>query len=463
MSFGNNIVFLLRFALVAIIFGVCWGVSFAQTSSDVAPQTFARIDETHESKSTQSVTDSDRVLVTNESADTSKTKEKNYSEKRNAEIVFDEYQQRLEDLAKKCDELSMPLEAKVTRSLIYPDNTEIFTIPLLPVQETLRKLPADANKNQRFWFSALNRLRGQYSDEIYSFAEYFGDKKRGYDVVACVLTTLFVNPDHTKARHFFNYTLQDGVWRSRWELQQLEKGLVETPEFGWLPAENVDRYRNGERFYKRQWISSQEEEKRILASASGWRVDTEHFSILSRVSLERGVEIGRLLEAYYQAFYDKANPDVYLICNGTEEGKGNTLSKETYALLKKEKNFKGYMEGRDVFSGKADVVVFDGFTGNVFLKGSEGMAKMMGGLMKDAFLSSLSSKIGYLFAKKGLKGMLETMNYKRVGGALLIGINKVAVKAHGNADEESFYGSLNVAYTSAKKQTVQKIKENLKI
>lgn len=302
MSFGNNIVFLLRFALVAIIFGVCWGVSFAQTSSDVAPQTFARIDETHESKSTQSVTDSDRVLVTNESADTSKTKEKNYSEKRNAEIVFDEYQQRLEDLAKKCDELSMPLEAKVTRSLIYPDNTEIFTIPLLPVQETLRKLPADANKNQRFWFSALNRLRGQYSDEIYSFAEYFGDKKRGYDVVACVLTTLFVNPDHTKARHFFNYTLQDGVWRSRWELQQLEKGLVETPEFGWLPAENVDRYRNGERFYKRQWISSQEEEKRILASASGWRVDTEHFSILSRVSLERGVEIGRLLEAYYQAW-----------------------------------------------------------------------------------------------------------------------------------------------------------------
>ena len=235
MSFGNNIVFLLRFALVAIIFGVCWGVSFAQTSSDVAPQTFARIDETLGTKSTQSVTDSDRVLVTNESADTSKTKEKNYSEKRSAGIVFDEYQQRLEDLAKKCDELSMPLEAKVTRSLIYPDNTEIFTIPLLPVQETLRKLPADANKNQRFWFSALNRLRGQYSDEIYSFAEYFGDKKRGYDVVACVLTTLFVNPDHTKARHFFNYTLQDGVWSCRqrtWIV--IETGNVFTNASGFL-------------------------------------------------------------------------------------------------------------------------------------------------------------------------------------------------------------------------------------
>ena len=121
------------------------------------------------------------------------------------------------------------------------------------------------------------------------------------------------------------------------------------------------------------------------------------------------------------------------------------------------------MEARDVFNGNADVVVMDGFTGNIFLKGSEGMAKMMGGLMKDAFMSSAKAKLGYLFAKKGIKGMLEIMNYKRVGGALLVGVNKVAVKAHGNADEESFYGSINVAYTSAKTQSVQKIKENLKV
>ena len=183
----------------------------------------------------------------------------------------------------------------------------------------------------------------------------------------------------------------------------------------------------------------------------------------SENSAQELVQFAKIGEAYYQAFYEKKNPNVYLICNGTEEGKGSSLSKETYAMLKGRENFKGYMEGRDVFSGKADVVVFDGFTGNVFLKGSEGMAKMMGGLMKDAFKSSLRSKIGYLFARKGLKGMLETMNYKRVGGALLVGVNKVAVKAHGNADEESFYGSLNVAYTSAKKESVQKIKENLKI
>ena len=173
-------------------------------------------------------------------------------------------------------------------------------------------------------------------------------------------------------------------------------------------------------------------------------------------------QFAKIGEAYYQAFYNTEHPNVYLICNGTEEGKGNSLSKETYALLKGQENFKGYMEARDVFAGKADVVVMDGFTGNIFLKGSEGMAKMMGGLMKDAFKSSLSSKIGYLFARKGIKGMLEIMNYKRVGGALLVGVNKVAVKAHGNADEESFYGSINVAYTSAKANSVERIKKNLK-
>ena len=175
------------------------------------------------------------------------------------------------------------------------------------------------------------------------------------------------------------------------------------------------------------------------------------------------VQFAKIGEAYYQAFYETEHPNVYLLANGTEEGKGNALTKETYAMLKGRDNFRGYMEARDVFNGKADVLVMDGFTGNVLLKSSEGMAKMMGGLMKEAFLSSLSSKIGYLFAKKGIKGMLETMNYKRVGGALLVGVNKVAVKVHGNADEESFYGSLFLAYNSAKKDSVNRIKENLKL
>jgi len=167
-------------------------------------------------------------------------------------------------------------------------------------------------------------------------------------------------------------------------------------------------------------------------------------------------------EAYYRAVYGKELANVSLICNGTEEGKGNDLSKKAYALLKQKPNFNGYIEARHVLDGEVDVVVFDGFTGNVFLKGVEGVAKMMGGLMKDAFTSSLRSKIGYLFAKKGFKPMLKMMDYKRVGGALLIGVNTVAVKAHGNSDAYAFESALNLTYTLAKNKVVDHIKENLK-
>lgn len=174
------------------------------------------------------------------------------------------------------------------------------------------------------------------------------------------------------------------------------------------------------------------------------------------------VQFAKMGEAYYKVIYGNENPSIHLICNGTEEGKGNSLSKETYALLKDKENFKGYIEGRNVFSGECDVVVMDGFTGNIFLKTAEGMAKMMGGLMKEAFLSSFSSKMGYLLAKKGFKPMLETMDYKKVGGAFLVGVNTVPVKAHGNSDAESFIASMMIAYRLAKQEVVRKIKENLK-
>lgn len=167
-------------------------------------------------------------------------------------------------------------------------------------------------------------------------------------------------------------------------------------------------------------------------------------------------------EAYCKAVYGKENPNINLICNGTEEGKGNDLSKKAYALLKAKPNFKGYIEGRHVLDGECDVCVFDGFTGNVFLKTAEGVAKMMGSMMKEAFTSSFSSKMGYLLAKKGFKPMLKTMDYKSVGGALLIGVNTVAVKAHGNSDAYSFEAALTLTYTLAKNKVVDHIKENIK-
>lgn len=174
------------------------------------------------------------------------------------------------------------------------------------------------------------------------------------------------------------------------------------------------------------------------------------------------VQFAIMGEAYSRVIYGVEKPKTYLISNGTEEGKGNAIIKEAYSKMKSNPSFMGYIEGRNVLSGEADVVVFDGFTGNVFLKGTEGVAKMLGDMMKNAFTKSFSSKIGYLFARKGIKELRSLMDYKKVGGAMLLGVNTVAVKAHGNSDQRSFYNSIKVAYTLAKNKVVDQIKENLK-
>lgn len=171
--------------------------------------------------------------------------------------------------------------------------------------------------------------------------------------------------------------------------------------------------------------------------------------------------IGRL---YSQAVYGIEEPFVYLLNNGTEEEKGAPEVKEAHRLLKEMNfpGFKGNIEARNALNGDADVIVADGYTGNIFLKASEGVAKMFGGFIKSMFKKNLWTKIGYLHVKGGVKELSETMDYKSVGGAMLLGINGVVVKAHGNSDAYSFKCALRVASQLARANVVEKIKEGLK-
>ena len=154
-------------------------------------------------------------------------------------------------------------------------------------------------------------------------------------------------------------------------------------------------------------------------------------------------------------------PKVCLLSNGTESGKGSPVGKEAYKLLKDKPYFKGNIEARNALSGECDVVITDGYSGNIFLKSSEGMAKMMTSMVKDAFKRNLWSKLGYLHVKKGMKEMSETMDYKSTGGAMLLGVNGVVVKAHGNSDAYSFGCALEVAYKLVDNNLINKIKEGI--
>ncbi|MGP1414211.1 MAG: phosphate acyltransferase PlsX [Bacillales bacterium] len=174
-------------------------------------------------------------------------------------------------------------------------------------------------------------------------------------------------------------------------------------------------------------------------------------------------QFAKMGSIYYEILYKDEFPKIHLLSNGTEEGKGSPLTKEAYELLKNDSklNFIGNTEGRDALFGDLDVIVADGFSGNIFLKSTEGTSKAFKFMLKEAFTSSIKSKIGYLLCKKGINNIAKKMDYKNVGGALLVGVNGVVIKAHGNSDEQSFLSSLKIAENLVKADIINKFKEKL--
>ena len=162
-----------------------------------------------------------------------------------------------------------------------------------------------------------------------------------------------------------------------------------------------------------------------------------------------------------------ANPRVGLLNIGTEDSKGTKLQLETYPMLQKahEKgliNFIGNVEGRDVPLGTVDVVVCDGFSGNVLLKSIEGTAMFMGSMMKHKiFLRSAMSKLGYLLCKKGVDEVLGMLDYRTIGGTQFLGIKKAVIKAHGSSDALAFQNAIHQAENAAKADFSVELEENL--
>ncbi len=151
-------------------------------------------------------------------------------------------------------------------------------------------------------------------------------------------------------------------------------------------------------------------------------------------------------------------PRVGLLNIGTEEEKGSEMAKEAYQLLKNSKlNFVGNIEARDVLRGNVDVVVSDGFSGNVCLKTIEGTAEILFGELKDATHSSFKSKLGGLLLKKKLYGIKKKYDYKKFGGAPLLGVNKIVIKCHGNSKAESVARAIEQAYTLGNNKLVEKV------
>ena len=154
-------------------------------------------------------------------------------------------------------------------------------------------------------------------------------------------------------------------------------------------------------------------------------------------------EFGAMGEAYAQKILGIASPTVGLLSNGSEESKGNALTKEAFGLLKDLDGFVGNVEGRDIFNGNANVVVCDGFTGNILLKTSEGVVSTIFTMMRQHIRKSLPAKIGALMMKRKVFGnMKKQVDYAEYGGAPLLGINGCAIIGHGSSNAKAIMNAI---------------------
>ncbi len=166
--------------------------------------------------------------------------------------------------------------------------------------------------------------------------------------------------------------------------------------------------------------------------------------------------------AYMKHVFHSQNPLVGLLANGEEAGKGDQLVQAAYPLLKQMAQsgaitFHGNVEGRDITAGSADVIVCDGFVGNVALKLSEGLSKMLLGIIKDEIYSSAINKIGGLILKGAFDNVRRKLDYEEYGGAPLLGVNGVVIVGHGSSHAKAIKNAIRVARTAVEQQVPEKI------
>jgi glycerol-3-phosphate acyltransferase PlsX len=161
---------------------------------------------------------------------------------------------------------------------------------------------------------------------------------------------------------------------------------------------------------------------------------------------------------YAQMLFGKEAPRVGLLSIGEEEGKGNDLTKETFRVLKETGlNFIGNAEGRDVYNGNADVVVCDGFTGNVVLKASEALGEFVSRTLKQSLMRSLPRKVGGLLAKGAFDDLKKRMDYSEYGGAPLLGVKGGCIVCHGRSNAKAIKNAIRVAREFAVNHIDEKI------
>ncbi|UUD36877.1 glycerol-3-phosphate acyltransferase PlsX [Mycoplasmopsis californica] len=175
------------------------------------------------------------------------------------------------------------------------------------------------------------------------------------------------------------------------------------------------------------------------------------------------VEWAKIARIFYKYMFNISNPIIKQINIGTEEYKGGELQHEANDLLFKENiNYQGYIEPRDLLLGNCDIVVTDGFSGNLVLKSMEGTVLNFKKIIKDAITKTFLRKLAAVTLKKAFSEVAEDLDYRNVGAAWVMGVNHMAIKTHGSSDRKAFLGALNQVKLGLDNNIFNKIKEEFK-
>ncbi|MCG2137985.1 phosphate acyltransferase PlsX [Staphylococcus epidermidis] len=178
---------------------------------------------------------------------------------------------------------------------------------------------------------------------------------------------------------------------------------------------------------------------------------------------EHLLQYAQLGNIYAQKIRGIQNPSVSLLNIGTEAAKGNSLTKKAYDLFEKNQsfNFTGNIEAKTLMDGNVDVVVTDGYTGNMVLKNLEGTAKSIGKMLKETIMSSFKNKLAGAVLKKDLETFAKKMDYSEYGGSVFLGLDGTVVKAHGSSNAKAFYSAIKQAKIAGEENIVQIMKDTV--
>lgn len=213
-----------------------------------------------------------------------------------------EFSAEVKKIAQYCDDHQLGLEAEEIRKLAKPLDSNVVQGENLPRQIQL-EIPRNLPEVERSWRMQLRGARQEYAAKLFSKASKAIDSgwiSLAYDLVReCARH----DPDHKAARRLLGYVQHGNEWVTVYTDKMLTQKYKWTDKYGWLKSDQVDRYKNGERFYKGQWISALKEAESRREFKNAWEVRTDHFKIYTNHSLEMGVELGRHLEDFYRIFF----------------------------------------------------------------------------------------------------------------------------------------------------------------